>query len=125
MYKIILKNLILFVVIAQVNSDDYERGENITMSCGIDATLTMIRWHHNYTSPSQAGPVVVTWIDGNPPQDTGQWTGRTQLDIVSGNLTLNTLDPEDDGTYTCRANFIPDVQFPSLTGWTHQVNVVG
>ena len=48
---------------------------------------------------------VTIWVDGYPPEDYGQWEGRTSMVTPEGDVTINDLQLIDDGRYVCRYDY--------------------
>ena len=82
-----------------------------------------VEWLESYRSGSEQA--VAIWVDGWHTDDcTEQWIGRTAITSSAGDLTINNLILQDNGTYTCRYGLSTKLP-PKYTGAVYNLVIDG
>ena len=116
--------LLIWLLYTNGVNGDYDKGEDVSLACNPQSQPKRIAWYCDYWISLKQ---MTTWTDGSgPPSDSGgQWEGRTELDTLTGDIIIKSLELSDNGTYTCLWAEIPIVGIPGGVGDIHTVSVVG
>ena len=94
-------------------------GDSVLLKCNHSTDgVIRVNWYYDFDGALQA---VAYWGTQNGHEDYRQWEGRTEIISAVGDITINNLEVQDDGSYTC---FGHDSQ-SSIRGSTYTLNVIG
>ena len=98
-------------------------GNDTHLQCkhGIEDVQSII-WYFNYKTPEQS--LVTRWTVQNGTIEEGQWIGKTNLKIPSGDIQINSLVFDDEGVYTCVYS-TKSFELPTFEGSSYFLTVTG